>query len=203
LGKTGDTDGGWRSSKLLRAAVAASEARARAKTGAGSERGTRGGSASLKKRPGRGEGALPRRAWSGRGCGVGSVRLGRGTEAGERADGRGQVSAAERGEGRRGGSCCSAGLVRSWAGAVARPAQGARGRLSGAGAAARAGPRPEMRRRGRGEGAGLAGGAGRESRKGGRGKKIILFLFPTIFQIHFQLDFEFIWILNQNHSSQK
>ena len=97
---------------------------------------------------------------------------------------------------------CGAGLARLLGRRGAGPTQGARGRLSRAGAAAGAGPRPEMRRRGRGEGAGLAGGAGRESRKGGRGK-IILFLFPTIFQIHFQLDFEFIWILNQNHSSQK
>jgi len=60
-----------------------------------------------------------------------------------------------------------------------------------------------MRRRGRGEGAGLARLSGPKIKEGREREKIILFLFPTIFQIHFQSDFEFIWTLNQNHSSQK
>jgi len=57
--------------------------------------------------------------------------------------------------------------------------------------------------KGEGRGSWAGGRSGPRIKEGRERKKIILFLFPTIFQIHFQLDFEFIWILNQNHSSQK
>ena len=141
--------------------VAASEARARVKTGAGSERGTRGGSASLKKRPGCGEVALPRRAWSRCGYGRGLTGgCGCGRKVGELTGGAGRSAA----EGGKGGA-----VVSSGAHDFGRPRkEGGRGE---AGGRRWAGPRPEMRRKGRGEGAGLAGGAGRESRKEGRGKK--------------------------------
>ena len=193
LGEDGDADGGRQSSELLRAAVAAG---ARRKWSGERERDTRGGSASLKKKPRHArEGAptTPGRRLRPRDI-AGRFR-GRGAEVGDALMGGARRSAAAGMRKARRRLCALC-----WAGAACWAERGGRlalGRAARKGEASWAGRAHRASWATGGSWANRRKGLWAEMKKGGKNEFCIF--FQTDFQKHFQMIFDF----NSNSSQSQ